>query len=189
MRRRISIRGCVRPSVGPSVPRYFRRWKVRLLGASCAVYPALISFMIKTQTLHCIFFSVSSSASSPYSFSFFSSCYFLRHTYERTGWLTKPLFAALDLLTFGSLSMNRPWWSLRFIFFNEACHFFLCEAYNCRPICVHMDFDFHFFFQVLTVPEDAASNCVFANGTLLHRPPHEFPISAKVIEDRMSAHR
>jgi len=44
-------------------------------------------------------------------------------------------------------------------------------------------------YKVLTVPEDAASNCVFANGTLLHRPPHEFPISAKVIEDRMSAHR
>ena len=45
MRRRISIclRSCpsVRPSVGPSVPRYFRRWKVRILGASCAVYPAL----------------------------------------------------------------------------------------------------------------------------------------------------
>ena len=46
MRRRISIRGRVRPSVGPSVrrsvcPVLFRRWKVRILGASCAVYPAL----------------------------------------------------------------------------------------------------------------------------------------------------
>ena len=38
MRRRISIRGNVRPSVrrsvGPSVPRYFQRRKVRILGAS-----------------------------------------------------------------------------------------------------------------------------------------------------------
>ena len=46
MRRRISIWGRVRPSVRPSVrplvPRYFRRWKVRILGASCAVYPALL---------------------------------------------------------------------------------------------------------------------------------------------------
>ena len=40
MRRRISIRGCVRPSV----PSYFRRWKERILGASFAVYPALFSF-------------------------------------------------------------------------------------------------------------------------------------------------
>ena len=42
MRRRISIRGRVRPSVRPSVrrsvPCCFRRWKVRILGA---VYPAL----------------------------------------------------------------------------------------------------------------------------------------------------
>ena len=49
MRRRISIWGCVRPSVGPSVrrsvPCYFRRWKVRILGASCAVYPALFRQM------------------------------------------------------------------------------------------------------------------------------------------------
>ena len=30
------------PSVGPYVPCYFRRWKARILGASCAVYPALL---------------------------------------------------------------------------------------------------------------------------------------------------
>ena len=42
MRRRISIRGPVRPSVRMSVPCYFRSWKVRILGASCAVYPALL---------------------------------------------------------------------------------------------------------------------------------------------------
>ena len=39
MRRRISIRG----RVGPSVPCFFWRWKIRVLGASCAVYPALFS--------------------------------------------------------------------------------------------------------------------------------------------------
>ena len=39
MRRRISIRGCGRPSVRPS-PVIFSR----VLGASCAVYPALFSY-------------------------------------------------------------------------------------------------------------------------------------------------
>ena len=50
MRRRISIWGrarptvrpSVRPSVRPLVPCYFRRWKSRILGASCAAYPALL---------------------------------------------------------------------------------------------------------------------------------------------------
>ena len=46
MRRRISIRGRVRPSVRPYVPRYFRSWKVRILGASCAVYPALFGNLL-----------------------------------------------------------------------------------------------------------------------------------------------
>ena len=41
MRRHISIRGRFHPSVGPYVPCYFWRWKVRILGASCAVYPSL----------------------------------------------------------------------------------------------------------------------------------------------------
>ena len=47
MRRRITIRGrvrpSVRPSVGPYVPCYFRGWKVRPLGASCAVYPLIFN--------------------------------------------------------------------------------------------------------------------------------------------------
>ena len=45
MRRRISIRGCVRPSVRPSVGPSVRLSRVifnRVLGASCAVYPALL---------------------------------------------------------------------------------------------------------------------------------------------------
>ena len=44
MRRRISLTGCVRPSVGPSVRPSVRLSRVifkRVLGASCAVYPAL----------------------------------------------------------------------------------------------------------------------------------------------------
>ena len=43
MRRRISIRGCVRPSVRPSVrmSRVIFEGEKRLLGASCAEYPAL----------------------------------------------------------------------------------------------------------------------------------------------------
>ena len=40
----------VRPSVCLSVPCYFRRWKVRILGASCAVYPAL--FVWRTKVCH-----------------------------------------------------------------------------------------------------------------------------------------
>ena len=35
-------RPSVRPSVRRSVPSYFRSWKVRILGASCTVYPALL---------------------------------------------------------------------------------------------------------------------------------------------------
>ena len=35
------VRPSVRPSVRRSVPCYLRRWKVRILGASCAVYLAL----------------------------------------------------------------------------------------------------------------------------------------------------
>ena len=41
---RPSVCPSVRPSVRRSVPCYFRRSKVRLLGASCAVYPALFSW-------------------------------------------------------------------------------------------------------------------------------------------------
>ena len=37
-----SVRPSVRPSVGPYVPCYFWRWKEPILGASCAVYPALL---------------------------------------------------------------------------------------------------------------------------------------------------
>ena len=46
MRRCISIRGCVCPSVGPSVrpsPVIFRRVR----GASCAVYPVLFNLKMK----------------------------------------------------------------------------------------------------------------------------------------------
>ena len=53
MRRRISIRGCVRPSVlrfvRPSVRPSVRMSRVifrRVLGASCAVYPALFVWML-----------------------------------------------------------------------------------------------------------------------------------------------
>ena len=60
MRLRISTRGCVRPSVGPSVRPSVRRSvgpsRVifrRVLGASCAVYPALFpkAFYLVTPTM------------------------------------------------------------------------------------------------------------------------------------------
>ena len=62
MRRRISIRGCVRPSVrqsvgpsvGRSVPSYFQRWKARILGASCAVYPALFCIIFQTHNIEIV---------------------------------------------------------------------------------------------------------------------------------------
>ena len=44
MRRRISIRGCVGPSVHRSVGRSGTPSLIRALGASCAVYPALFSW-------------------------------------------------------------------------------------------------------------------------------------------------
>ena len=55
MRRRISIWGRVRPSVRLSVcPSrvLFRRWKVRVLGASCAVYPALFFYIKSGKPVH-----------------------------------------------------------------------------------------------------------------------------------------
>ena len=60
---RPSVRRSVGPSVGPLIPRYFRRWKVRILGASCAVYPALFLFFLflSVSFFFYFFFSCSSS--------------------------------------------------------------------------------------------------------------------------------
>ena len=61
MRRRISIRGRVRssfrPSVRRSVPCHFRGWKVRILGASCAVYPALFNSMMLHNSMDLIIYA------------------------------------------------------------------------------------------------------------------------------------
>lgn len=38
-----------------------------------------------------------------------------------------------------------------------------------------------FGYQVLTVPEDAAANVLYINGTLIHRTDDEIPESCKVI--------
>lgn len=35
-------------------------------------------------------------------------------------------------------------------------------------------------YQTLTVPEDAAANCLYVNGTLIHRAIEEIPESFKV---------
>lgn len=43
-----------------------------------------------------------------------------------------------------------------------------------------------FRYQILTLPEDEASNVVFANGTLIHRSGEECPESAKIFEERLS---
>ena len=47
-----SVGPSVRRSEGPSVPCYFRRWKVHILGESYAVYPALFSFSFTFSFFH-----------------------------------------------------------------------------------------------------------------------------------------
>ena len=47
-----SARPSVRASVRRSVPCYFWRWKVRILGASCAVYPSMFFFLIPHPSVH-----------------------------------------------------------------------------------------------------------------------------------------
>lgn len=38
----------------------------------------------------------------------------------------------------------------------------------------------NFTYQTLTVPEDEAANCVYVNGTLIHRAIEEIPEAFKV---------
>ena len=45
----MSVRPSVRPSVSLSVPCYFRRWNEHILGASCAVYPALFPQKLRSE--------------------------------------------------------------------------------------------------------------------------------------------
>ena len=62
----------VRPSVRRSVPCYFRRWKVRILGASCAVYPAL--FLSQRNVIlsqRVVFYQIESLTSVHFFFTFF----------------------------------------------------------------------------------------------------------------------
>ena len=40
-----------------------------------------------------------------------------------------------------------------------------------------------FQYQILRVPDQDAANCLYINGTLIHRSAKEFPESAKVFED------
>jgi len=40
-----------------------------------------------------------------------------------------------------------------------------------------------FQYQILRVPDKEAANCLYINGTLIHRSPEEFPESAKVFEE------
>ena len=71
MRPHISIRGCVRPSVGPSVRNAFVKIAVNGViqdeGASRAVYPALLSdffkFWVAKRYLILIFFNYTLNAS------------------------------------------------------------------------------------------------------------------------------
>ena len=100
MRSRISIRGCVRPSVGPSVRRSVR-WSVRrsvrpspvifrrVLGASCAVYPALLSFL----SLSLWFFL---------SFIFWSC----EHNFYATNTLLEDMNMHLDFLSMKNLNLH-----------------------------------------------------------------------------------
>lgn len=44
----------------------------------------------------------------------------------------------------------------------------------------------NYVYQTLTVPEPEAANCLFVNGTLIHRAIEEIPSSFKVIFVSMS---
>lgn len=40
-----------------------------------------------------------------------------------------------------------------------------------------------FQYQILRVPDSEAANCLFINGTLIHRSKEEYPESAKVLSE------
>ncbi len=44
-----------------------------------------------------------------------------------------------------------------------------------------------FQYQVLRVEDRDAANCLYVNGTLIHRPAEEFPASAKVFDGLVCA--
>lgn len=49
-----------------------------------------------------------------------------------------------------------------------------------KEILKRMEREATFSYQTLTVPEDDAANCLYVNGTLIHRAIEEIPDSFKV---------
>uniref|UniRef100_A0A0A9VYB8 N(G),N(G)-dimethylarginine dimethylaminohydrolase 1 n=1 Tax=Lygus hesperus TaxID=30085 RepID=A0A0A9VYB8_LYGHE len=46
-----------------------------------------------------------------------------------------------------------------------------------------------FSYQTITVPEEAAANVIYCNGTLIHRSSEDTPLSAKVFSERVDFSR
>lgn len=49
-----------------------------------------------------------------------------------------------------------------------------------KELLKRMEREANFAYQTLTVPEDDAANCLYVNGTLIHRAIEEIPDSFKV---------
>lgn len=49
-----------------------------------------------------------------------------------------------------------------------------------KELLKKMEREATFSYQTLTVPEDEAANCLYVNGTLVHRAIEEIPDSFKV---------
>jgi len=54
---------------------------------------------------------------------------------------------------------------------------------NAEDVLKRMEKEATFQYQILRVPDKEAANCLYINGTLIHRSPEEFPESAKVFEE------
>ncbi|KAL4717420.1 hypothetical protein ACJJTC_000569 [Scirpophaga incertulas] len=63
----------------------------------------------------------------------------------------------------------------------------LCVGTNkeAKEILKRMEREATFSYQTLTVPEDDAANCVFVNGTLVHRAIEEIPNSFKTFCEKI----
>ncbi|XP_063373016.1 N(G),N(G)-dimethylarginine dimethylaminohydrolase 1 [Cydia amplana] len=54
-----------------------------------------------------------------------------------------------------------------------------------KELLKRMEREANFAYQTLTVPEDDAANCLYVNGTLIHRAIEEIPESFKVFCERI----
>ncbi|XP_011306978.1 N(G),N(G)-dimethylarginine dimethylaminohydrolase 1 [Fopius arisanus] len=56
---------------------------------------------------------------------------------------------------------------------------------DCQEALKRIEREATYTYQTLTVPEDAAANVIYLNGTLIHRHEEEIPSSSKVFDDKV----